>query len=164
LPASSGLKFGDRTLAPRLAPAQDRSIREFLPVFFWPVTRCRFRTFAGDSQIKDGSLPVIMKRPRIDEKPLRRDHEIMAALGLTDARRLVMSVKISPDLASELLDDDIGACCATARLVGTARKALYITHETGEPFSQQLPLFTFCTGAHATVIAAWLNSVNTDNR
>ncbi len=101
-----------------------------------------------------------MENPRIDEKTFRRDREIMTAFGLTDARRVVMRVKVTADLPAELLDDEVSTSSATAGIIRATRKTFYVSRKTVEDFSQRKPLFTFWTCAHAQVVARSAPAVN----
>jgi hypothetical protein len=101
-----------------------------------------------------------MKDPRVDQKALRRDREIMAAFSLTDPRHLIMRVEVPTDLPAEMLDDEIGATRATVRLPWAESTVARITRESGELFSQRVSLFTLWTRGHPEVVATSSLTVN----
>lgn len=103
-----------------------RRIRQPLPVFLPPVPGKGFRTVGRNVEIQHRGLAVVVEEPRIDEKPIRGDREIMAELPFADACRGIVSVTVPTHLAAKAANDDPGASRAIAGLMLPAGKYPFI--------------------------------------
>ena len=97
-------------------------VRQRLPVLLHePVSRQRLLLgLQGSVRSSTRGISVIVEQPRVDQKAVLRDGEIMAELNLSDAGRGIVRVVIPDDLPAESIRDDARARAAIAGRVVSA--------------------------------------------
>lgn len=80
-----------------------------------------------------------MIKPRVHEKSIPCDREVMAILGLAHTRRGIVRMAIAAYLAAEAIRDDARARSAVSSLMVPARKYPFISGKPFQPLPVALP-------------------------